>query len=217
MKPIHGKSDTPLYKIWTGLKTNCDNPNGLGYKYRSSYPEKWKTFQGFYEDVGDFYIKGARLHKKIKGIPISKENYSWVTPAVKSPVDTFYTIWISMRRRCNEPNSASYKYYGGKGISVSDAWCHFHNFKADMWSTYTLGASLDRIDNSLGYFAKNCRWVTLIEQKRNTSTTKLRKEDIPTIRERYANGECCEAIAKDYNCHRKSINNVILGVTWKDV
>jgi len=33
-----------------------------------------------------------------------------------------YRSWLSMRRRCSEPEHPQYKYYGGKGIKVCKRW-----------------------------------------------------------------------------------------------
>ena len=83
-----------------------------------------------------------------------------------------YNIWNSMLGRCNRPSQDSYRIYGAKGIKVCKEWHNFVNFYADMGNSYKDGLSLDRIDNSKGYYKENCRWVTVKEQARNTSRTR---------------------------------------------
>ena len=83
----------------------------------------------------------------------------------------FYRCWMRMRRRCSEVNDVSYKYYGGRGITVCDRWQDFQNFYADMFSTYSDVLSIDRIDNDGNYEPNNCRWATNAEQSSNKRST----------------------------------------------
>ena len=87
--------------------------------------------------------------------------------------DPTYTVWKSMIQRCMNPNQKSYKHYGGRGITVCERWKNFENFLADMGERPMDNLSLDRIDNSLGYFKENCRWATRKEQDRNKRNSVL--------------------------------------------
>jgi hypothetical protein len=77
-----------------------------------------------------------------------------------------------MRERCLNPDARNYKWYGGKGVSVCDAWLEdFGSFKE--WSEangYAPGLQLDRKDSDLNYDPDNCQWIT---QKQN-----LRRRDL---------------------------------------
>lgn len=80
-----------------------------------------------------------------------------------------YASWASMKTRCYNKNSNSYKYYGAKGITVCDRWLHsFENFMADMGPKPGPSYSIDRIDGSGNYEPGNCRWATKLEQQNNT-------------------------------------------------
>ena len=84
-----------------------------------------------------------------------------------------YRIWRGMIQRCETPQNASYKNYALRGITVCQKWREsFSAFYADMGDCPS-GYELDRIDNSLGYFVENCRWVTRRSNQRNKRTNHL--------------------------------------------
>lgn len=87
---------------------------------------------------------------------------------VRSPE---YIAWHNMRERCSRPTHRQYGDYGGRGIAVCERWLGrggFANFLADMGPRPSPEHSLDRIDNDGPYAPWNCRWATVIEQKRNS-------------------------------------------------
>lgn len=83
-----------------------------------------------------------------------------------------YTAWISIKARCLNPKINEFKRYGAREITICDEWRYsFPQFLADMGNKPSPSHSVDRIDNSLGYSASNCRWATNMEQARNTRKT----------------------------------------------
>jgi hypothetical protein len=83
-----------------------------------------------------------------------------------------------MLERCDDPKSASYKWYGARGISVDDArWFEFANFRADMGERPP-GKTLDRRDNDLGYSKANCRWATPKQQTDNRRSAQRQRSAI---------------------------------------
>ena len=79
-----------------------------------------------------------------------------------------------MVRRTEDPNSNSYKNYGGRGIKVCPEWREsfeaFHDWA--MANGYDENAprgqcTIDRIDNDKGYSPDNCRWVSMAVQNTN--------------------------------------------------
>ncbi len=84
-----------------------------------------------------------------------------------------YRTYMSMRSRCLNPNHPAWKHYGGRGITIEAAWLEsYEAFLNDMGRRPGKGYSLERRDNSLGYFRENCYWATSYEQAANKRTTR---------------------------------------------
>lgn len=95
-------------------------------------------------------------------------------PASQSPE---YRTWAAMRARCTNPKAASYRHYGGRGISVCERWSSFANFLADM-GPRPPGMSIDRYpDNDGNYEPGNCRWATNREQSNNRRITRFAEHE----------------------------------------
>lgn len=84
-----------------------------------------------------------------------------------------YSVWKSMKKRCENPNCKSYKYYGAKGVRVCKEWHDYSAFKE--WALshgYDENAdrgkcTIDRINPYGNYEPNNCRWVGMDVQNKN--------------------------------------------------
>lgn len=85
---------------------------------------------------------------------------------------TTYKIWQWMKDRCGNKNNQRYEDYGGRGIKVCQRWLKSENFYEDMGKR-PKRLSIERVDNSKGYYKENCRWATRTEQARNTRSNRL--------------------------------------------
>jgi len=73
-----------------------------------------------------------------------------------------------MKSRCLNPHVPQYPNYGGRGVTVCDAWSDsFETFLADMGRRPSPAHSLDRINVDGNYEPSNCRWATNLQQQRN--------------------------------------------------
>lgn len=77
-----------------------------------------------------------------------------------------YNTWRAMKDRCQNPNASAFKTYGGRGITICEAWQTFEGFLADMGER-PKGLTLDRIDRDGMYEPSNCRWATARQQAGN--------------------------------------------------
>ena len=74
-----------------------------------------------------------------------------------------------MKRRCLNPRTPNFKYYGALGVQVCDQWLtDFGAFLAEVGLRPSPRHSLDRWPNSHGnYEPGNVRWATRSEQEQN--------------------------------------------------
>ena len=90
--------------------------------------------------------------------------------------ERLYGIWNTMKQRCENPNNASYKYYGAKGVTVCNEWVN--NYEAFREWAYANGydenaplskhtCTIDRIDPFCNYEPSNCRWADAHTQNLN--------------------------------------------------
>jgi hypothetical protein len=78
-----------------------------------------------------------------------------------------YRSWEAAKQRCFNPNTSGYKNYGGRGITMCEAWAlDFNVFLQDM-GPRPEGHSLDRVDSNGNYEPSNCRWADVQTQNSN--------------------------------------------------
>lgn len=76
--------------------------------------------------------------------------------------------WFSIKTRCYNPNSKAYKYYGGRGICMSQEWFESsERFILDMGPKPSPKHSIERKDNDGPYSKENCIWADSDTQRKN--------------------------------------------------
>jgi hypothetical protein len=67
-------------------------------------------------------------------------------------------VYYSMLARCYDEKHWAYKWYGKRGIGVSDEFSDVAKFRSwAMQNGVEFGLQLDRIDNDKDYSPSNCR------------------------------------------------------------
>jgi hypothetical protein len=78
-----------------------------------------------------------------------------------------YISWNNMKNRCrNSSNPKSVINYQSRGIGYDPRWESFALFLEDM-GVRPDGKTLERLDNSKGYYKSNCTWASVSQQNRN--------------------------------------------------
>lgn len=79
------------------------------------------------------------------------------------------SIYLGMRSRCLRKENASFKNYGGRGISICKEWMmnprKFFEWAFD--NGYRPDLTIDRVDVDKDYSPENCAWKTFHEQQYN--------------------------------------------------
>lgn len=79
-----------------------------------------------------------------------------------------YRVWRGIKARCYSPSSQNYKFYGGRGIRMSEEWHKdFSAFLRDVGARPGPEYSIDRIRPNEHYEAGNCRWALTQDDNRN--------------------------------------------------
>lgn len=77
----HGMHKTRQYQCWADMKTRCDNEEHSCYKDYGGrgirYPEKWRAFEGFWEDMREGYSDDLTINRVDNDASYSKENCIW--------------------------------------------------------------------------------------------------------------------------------------------
>ena len=129
-----------------------------------------------------------------------------------------YRVWIDMRGRCYNKNIKQYKNYGGRGVAICDEWSN--NFKMFYdWAIkngWERGLQIDRIDNDGNYKPLNCRFITQIENVRNSRVTKLTLEQVQEIRNTklLIPNLTQKEIAKTYDITPQAVGSILNNRRW---
>lgn len=88
-------------------------------------------------------------------------------------------IFHGMKARCYDVDDKNYITYGMKGICVYQEW--LNNPKSfEEWSLengYKDSLTIDRIDSTKDYCPDNCRWISLEDNSKYKSTTRMLEVD----------------------------------------
>lgn len=84
-------------------------------------------------------------------------------------------IFKGMVCRCYTETNRDYRWYGAKGIKIYDEWMRNPTLFEE-WAInngYSDNLTIDRINPSKDYCPDNCRWISLVDNAKYKSTTRL--------------------------------------------
>ena len=129
-----------------------------------------------------------------------------------------YIIYRGILGRCFNSKNNSYKYYGGRGITVCPEWTNDYIVFRD-WSLsngYKEGLEIDRIEDNGNYEPSNCSWVTIKENNRKRKCIKLNLKKANEIRELYNTGKYTQKeIGLFYNICGQAVSQIVTNKIWK--
>ena len=119
-----------------------------------------------------------------------------------------YNVWASMKNRCYNPNQASYKNYGGRGIHMCEDWRKTPDkfFEWAMGSGYSDDLTIERIDVDKDYCPENCKWIPFNTQQSNRTSCRSFTHDGRTQNLT----DWCKELGLQY----KQIHNRIYKLGW---
>jgi thymidylate synthase len=143
------------------------------------YSHQWRNFGG----------KHSNRKQPVPKIPEKATKLGVANTEGQKLNEKLYSIWTGMINRCYNKNKSTYKYYGGKGVFVSNDWLTFLNFvddakniegwnlKCNAWDDYELDK--DILGDGFCYSKNTCKWVSQIEnmQAKNNKTYTVRHDD----------------------------------------
>ena len=118
-----------------------------------------------------------------------------------------------MRTRVRNPKRWAYAYYGARGIDIDPRWDEYTVFLADMGEKPP-GFTLERVDNSRGYWPDNCVWATRQVQARNNRRVRLSYEIAEEVRYMYSTGSRVPDLARYYKVSPPHIRSILSRKIW---
>ncbi|MFY0762134.1 hypothetical protein AB1K32_25370 [Metabacillus dongyingensis] len=123
-----------------------------------------------------------------------------------------YSRWKSIMDRCYRSKNKNYRFYGAKGIKVSDTWHHFWNFVYDVDNhlidghlLYEKGWQLDKdIKGGKIYSLENCTVISG-EDNRKIANNKLSKKIIASKNNKQIEFESISEAGRNLNIKRTNI------------
>ena len=143
-----GLYKSPTYASWNAMKQRCDNPNAPEYELYGgrgvTYPDEWKTFKGFVDDMG-VRPNGTSLDRINPFGNYSKDNCRWATKLeqqhnLRCQKRQDAGVYWSKQRKCWQAKIYfNNKQYGKRFIDKDEAITWRENKLAKLWEEYNNG------------------------------------------------------------------------------
>lgn len=227
----HGMHKSRAYKCWADMKTRCDNPENKYYPYYGgrgiTYCEKWKTFEGFWEDMKDGYSDNLTINRRDNDGNYCKENCSWDTKHFQGHmrrklkgkkldfIGSTYdekSMMYRVRMKIDEEaiSFGSYSNWMDAAKAYDDACEMYYGDRPNKTE-----AKEDAIFEKVKWYMDN-KDQDLRKVVRNPAA-KLTPEQVLEILKLYKEGMSQKEIAKVFNTSQTSVSSICIGRTWNKV
>lgn len=92
----------PVYYVWQAMLQRCKNPKHPKFHIYGgkgiTVDEKWKTFEGFWEDMEVGFEEGLSIDRKDSSLGYNKDNCRWITLSQNSSETTKRKPVVQLRK-----------------------------------------------------------------------------------------------------------------------
>jgi predicted XRE-type DNA-binding protein len=228
-KVIHGMHKSRAYQCWADMKTRCDCKENKYYDYYGGrgiyYCDKWKTFEGFWEDMQDGYSEDLTLNRRNNDEGYFKENCMWDNRNFqghmkrKKQNTLFKSFGITLTRegtfaarmKVNEKAVylGSYPTELLAAKAYDDASQMFYGDRPNK-TEFTEDTVLLRVQKFMQNINKDLR-----KAEEHAPSEKLSEQDAKDIRKLFEEGMKQTDIAVKYNISQSTVSRVCRGLIWK--
>lgn len=226
----HGMHTTRVYQCWADMKTRCDNFKNKFYKDYGgrgiTYCDKWKTFEGFWEDMQETYSDDLTLNRRDNDGNYTKGNCEWDTKNFQG----------HMRRKLEGTllesigmvqNSETLLFHArikldSNGITLGTYHTESEAAKAyDDASEVIYGDRPNKTVRIEDDTYRKVQWYLLNKdedlRKIKSPSAKLNEDNVRQIVELYSTGMLQKEIAKLFDVQQPCISSICRGDTWTRV
>jgi hypothetical protein len=128
-----------------------------------------------------------------------------------------YQRWQTIKNRCYNPNSPSYKVYGSRGIKVCVEWRNdFRQFrKWALKNGYREELALCRKDVRKNYTPENCHFTKDVHNAPIRTTTKMSWDAVRIIRQLYKDGSMSQDnLGKKFKVCQSTVSLIVNNKLW---
>lgn len=227
----HGMNDTRVYQCWADMKTRCDNTNNKFYDYYGgrgiTYCDKWKTFDGFWEDMKDTYSDDLTLNRRDNDGNYCKNNCYWDTKNFQGHMRRklvgadFKSVGlaydqdgaIAAKIKINEQAVYLGRYQTEKQAAKAydDASQMFYGDRPNRTEFI-----VDKIYEKVKYYMENLD-TDLRKGGEDNPSAKLTREEVLSIVELYKQGIKQKEIANKFGIVQCTVSSICRGASWTSV
>lgn len=228
----HGMTNTRQYQCWVDMKTRCDNRHNKFYSYYGgrgiTYCEKWKTFEGFWEDMAEGYSDSLTLNRRDNDGGYFKENCRWDNKNFQGHMRRKKTgTRLGIIGATLDKNGETYSVrirvdtdpiYIGKYFTTIEAAEAYDAASEVVYGDRPNKTIVTRpeIQEKVNYYLNNKGSKLTAKGERNFWSI-LKEDDVREILRLYADGLLQKVIAKMFGVKQTTVSGIVTGKSWKHV